>query len=73
MVFADLHPITGNMLGELEKRLVTGPLRHDASVPFFHFYGGRMHKDVLGGVARRPPLLIPGRAPARTRNFALLP
>jgi 8-oxo-dGTP pyrophosphatase MutT (NUDIX family) len=45
---ADLHPMTRNVLGELEKRLATGPLRHDAAVPFFHFYGGRMHKDVLG-------------------------
>ena len=35
--------------GELEKRLATGPLRHDAAVPFFHFYGGRMQRDVLGG------------------------
>ena len=34
-------------LGELEKRLATGPLRHDAAVPFFHFYGGKMHEDVL--------------------------
>ena len=31
-----------------EKRLATGPLNHDAAVPFFHFYGGKMHKDVLG-------------------------
>src|SRR6516165_10155591 len=45
---ADLHPMTKNVLGELERRLATGPLRHDAAVPFFHFYGGRMHKDVLG-------------------------
>jgi 8-oxo-dGTP pyrophosphatase MutT (NUDIX family) len=45
---ADLHPMTRNVLGELEKRLATGPLRHDAAVPFFHFYGGKMHKDVLG-------------------------
>jgi 8-oxo-dGTP pyrophosphatase MutT (NUDIX family) len=45
---ADLHPMTRNVLGELEKRLATGPLGHDAPVPFFHFYGGRMHKDVLG-------------------------
>jgi 8-oxo-dGTP pyrophosphatase MutT (NUDIX family) len=44
---ADLHPMTKNVLGELEKRLATGPLRHDVDVPFFHFYGGRMHKDVL--------------------------
>jgi len=28
--------------------LATGPLRHDAPVPFFHFYGGKMQKDVLG-------------------------
>jgi 8-oxo-dGTP pyrophosphatase MutT (NUDIX family) len=45
---ADLHPMTRNVLGELEKRLATGALRHDAPVPFFHFYGGRMHRDVLG-------------------------
>jgi len=45
---ADLHAMTRNVLGELEKRLATGPLTHDAPVPFFHFYGGRMHKDVLG-------------------------
>jgi 8-oxo-dGTP pyrophosphatase MutT (NUDIX family) len=48
---ADLHPMTKNVLGELQKRLATGPLRHDAEVPFFHFYGGRMHRDVLGGNA----------------------
>jgi 8-oxo-dGTP pyrophosphatase MutT (NUDIX family) len=45
---AELHPMTKNVLGELERRLATGPLRHDAPVPFFHFYGGRMHRDVLG-------------------------
>jgi 8-oxo-dGTP pyrophosphatase MutT (NUDIX family) len=45
---ADLHPMTRNVLNELEKRLATGPLSHDAPVPFFHFYGGKMHKDVLG-------------------------
>jgi len=45
---ADLHPMTKNVLGELERRLATGPLRYDAAVPFFHFYGGRMHRDVLG-------------------------
>jgi 8-oxo-dGTP pyrophosphatase MutT (NUDIX family) len=49
---ADLHPMTKNVLGELQQRLATGPLSHDATVPFFHFYGGRMHRDVLGGVAR---------------------
>jgi 8-oxo-dGTP pyrophosphatase MutT (NUDIX family) len=45
---ADLHPMTRNVLGELERRLATGPLRHDAPVPFFHFYGGKMQKDALG-------------------------
>jgi 8-oxo-dGTP pyrophosphatase MutT (NUDIX family) len=44
---ADLHPMTKNVLGELEKRLATGPLRHDVDVPFFHFYGGKMQKDVM--------------------------
>ena len=44
---ADLHPMTKNVLGELDKRLATGPLRHDAPVPFFHFHAGRMQKDVL--------------------------
>ena len=48
---ADLHPMTKNVLNELEKRLATGPLRHDADVPFFHFYGGKMQKDMLPGVA----------------------
>ena len=45
---ADLHQMTRSVLNELEKRLATGPLSHDAAVPFFHFYGGKMHKDVLG-------------------------
>jgi 8-oxo-dGTP pyrophosphatase MutT (NUDIX family) len=45
---ADLHPMTRNVLGELERRLAAGPLRHDAPVPFFHFYGGKMQKDILG-------------------------
>ena len=45
---ADLHPMTRNVLNELHTRLATGPLRHDAPVPFFHFYGGKMQKDVLG-------------------------
>jgi 8-oxo-dGTP pyrophosphatase MutT (NUDIX family) len=45
---ADLHPMTRNVLGELERRLASGPLSHDAPVPFFHFYGGKMQKDILG-------------------------
>jgi 8-oxo-dGTP pyrophosphatase MutT (NUDIX family) len=45
---ADLHPMTRNVLNELGRRLASGPLRHDVDVPFFHFYGGKMQKDVLG-------------------------
>jgi 8-oxo-dGTP pyrophosphatase MutT (NUDIX family) len=45
---ADLHPMTRNVLNELDKRLATGALRHDADVPFYHFYGGKMHRDILG-------------------------
>ena len=45
---AELHPMTKKVLTELETRLATGPLTHDAEVPFFHFYGGKMHRDVLG-------------------------
>jgi len=45
---ADAHNMTKNVLAELDRRLATGPLRHDAPVPFFHFHGGNMHKDVLG-------------------------
>src|SRR3977135_459667 len=44
---ADLHPMTKSVLNELEKRLATGPLRHDAPVPFFHFYGGAMRMDTI--------------------------
>ena len=45
---ADLHPMTKNVLNELDRRLATGALRHDADVPFYHFYAGKMHRDVLG-------------------------
>src|ERR1700747_3597643 len=45
---ADLHPMTRNVLNELDKRLATGPLRHDADVPFYHFYAGKMHRHKLG-------------------------
>lgn len=47
---ADAHPMTKNVLNQLQKRLATGPLRHDAPVPFFHFYGGKMQLDMLPGV-----------------------
>ena len=45
---ADLHPTTRNVLNELDTSLATGSLHHDAPVPFFHFYGGKMRRDVLG-------------------------
>jgi 8-oxo-dGTP pyrophosphatase MutT (NUDIX family) len=45
---ADLHPMTKKVLAELDSRLARGPLRHDAPMPFFHFYGGKMQMDILG-------------------------
>jgi len=45
---AELHPMTRNVLNELERRLAGGPLSHETPVPFFHFYGGKMQKDFLG-------------------------
>jgi hypothetical protein len=36
------------VLNELDTSLATGSLHHDAPVPFFHFYGGKMRRDVLG-------------------------
>jgi hypothetical protein len=41
--------MTTRVLQQLDKRLATGPLRHDAPVPFFHFYGGKMQMDTLPG------------------------
>ena len=45
---ADLHPMTKNVLNELNRRLETGALRHDADLPLYHFYDGKMRRDVLG-------------------------
>jgi 8-oxo-dGTP pyrophosphatase MutT (NUDIX family) len=47
---ADLHRMTTRVLEELAQRLSTGPLRHDAEVPFFRAEGGgaRMRRDILG-------------------------
>src|SRR5579862_2293824 len=44
---ADLHRMTQKVLDELGKRLSTGPLRHDAEVPFFRAEGGAMRRDIL--------------------------
>ncbi len=46
---ADAHAMTKNVLNQLQTRLATGPLRHDAPLPFYHFYGGRMQFDMLQG------------------------
>ncbi len=46
---AEAHGMTKKVLAELDRRLATGPLRHDAPVPFFHFYGGEMRMDILAG------------------------
>src|ERR1700744_4229996 len=35
---ADLHRMTRNALNALAQRLQAGPLRHDAPIPFYHFY-----------------------------------
>ena len=44
---ADLHQMTKMVLRELDKRLALGPLSHAAEVPFVHFYGGAMQRDVI--------------------------
>jgi 8-oxo-dGTP pyrophosphatase MutT (NUDIX family) len=44
---ADLHRMTQKVLDELGKRLSSGPLRHDAEVPFFRAEGGQMRRHIL--------------------------
>lgn len=44
---AAAHNMTKAVLHQLDKRLATGPLRHDAPIPFFHWYGGAMQMDTL--------------------------
>ena len=44
---AGLHQMTKNVLDELQRRLAEGPLRHNVPMPFYHFYNGKMQKDVL--------------------------
>ena len=48
---ASMHPMTTRVLAQLEKRLAMGPLRHDAPLPFFHFFGGKMQMEMLPGAA----------------------
>ena len=47
---ASMHPMTIRVLEQLEKRLQSGPLRHDAPIPFFHFFGGKMQMEMMPGV-----------------------
>jgi 8-oxo-dGTP pyrophosphatase MutT (NUDIX family) len=44
---ADLHRMTQKVLDELGQRLATGPLRHDAEVPFFRGEAGAMRRHIL--------------------------
>ncbi len=46
---ANMHPMTVQVLRQLEIRLTLGPLRHDAPIPFFHFFGGKMQMEMLPG------------------------
>lgn len=44
---ADAHAMTKNVLNQLQKRLALGPLSHDAPLPFFHWYNGKMQMDMI--------------------------
>ena len=44
---ADAHAMTKNVLNQLQKRLALGPLHHDAPLPFFHWYDGKMQMDLI--------------------------
>jgi len=44
---ADAHAMTKNVLNQLQKRLALGPLHHDAPLPFFHWYDGKMQMDMI--------------------------
>jgi 8-oxo-dGTP pyrophosphatase MutT (NUDIX family) len=46
---ADAHAMTKNVLRELDQRLAAGPLRHDSDIPFFHFFGNKMQKEIMPG------------------------
>jgi 8-oxo-dGTP pyrophosphatase MutT (NUDIX family) len=46
---ADAHAMTKNVLNQLQKRLSTGPLHHDAPLPFFHWHDGKMQLNMLTG------------------------
>jgi hypothetical protein len=44
---ADAHAMTKNVLNQLQKRLAQGPLSHNAPLPFFHWYSGKMQMDLI--------------------------
>ena len=44
---ADAHIMTKRVLQELQARLAAGPLSHAYDVPYFHFVGGKMQRDVV--------------------------
>lgn len=44
---ADAHMMTKMVLRELDQRLAAGPLSHNAVIPFFHFYSGKMQRDTI--------------------------
>jgi 8-oxo-dGTP pyrophosphatase MutT (NUDIX family) len=48
---ANMHPMTVQVLRQLEIRLARGPLSHDAPIPFFHFFGGKMQMEMLQGTS----------------------
>ena len=39
--------MTRNVLNELDRRLATGALRHDADMPFYYAHGGKMQRHLL--------------------------
>lgn len=47
---ASMHPMTIRVLEQLERRLQAGPLCHDAPIPFFHFFAGKMQMEMMPGL-----------------------
>lgn len=43
----NMHQITRHVLSEMEVRLAAGPLSHRGPVPFFHFRGGALQRNVI--------------------------
>ena len=62
---ADLHPMTKNVLNELEKRLATGPLRHDARGAVLPFLRRPDASGRAGRVSCPPPVIREERSEPR--------